>query len=61
MARDANPQAWFGSDRAGNGAVVAHDLAMTRIFSRGLSDSEVYQNYIATVPGNIVLKSFKIG
>ena len=61
MARDANPQSWFGSDRAGNGAVVAHDLALTRIFTRGLSDSEVFQNYIATVPGNIVLKSFKIG
>ena len=61
MAKPTNPLAFLGSDKAGNGAVVAHDLALTRIFTRGLSDSEVFQNYIATVPGNIVLKSFKIG
>ena len=61
MARPTNPLAFFGSDKAGNGAVVAHDLSLTRIFTRGLSDSEVYQNYIATIPGNIILKSFKIG
>ena len=61
MARPTNPLAFFGSDKAGNGAVVAHDLSLTRIFTRGLSDSEVFQNYIATVPGNITLKSFKIG
>ena len=61
MASPTNPLAFFGSDKAGNGAVVAHDLSLTRIFTRGLSDSEVFQNYIATVPGNITLKSFKIG
>jgi len=61
MARPTNPLAFFGSDKAGNGALAAHDLSLTRIFTRGLSDSEVYQNYIATIPGNIVLKSFKIG
>ena len=61
MASPTNPLAFFGSDKDGNGAVVAHDLSLTRIFTRGLSDSEVFQNYIATVPGNITLKSFKIG
>ena len=61
MARPTNPLAFFGSNKAGDGAIAAHDLSLTRIFTRGLSDSEVFQNYIATIPGNISLRSFKIG
>ena len=61
MAQLTNPYALLGSDKAGNGALVPHDLALTRIFNRALSDSEVFQNFIATVPGNIVLNSIKIG
>jgi len=56
-----NPRLLMGSDRTLAGANVAHDVSVTRVFNRPLSDSEVFQNFIATVPSNILLDNFKIG
>lgn len=56
-----NPRLLMGSDRTLAGANVAHDVSVTRVFNRPLSDSEVFQNFIATIPSNILLDSFKIG
>ena len=51
----------MGSDRALAGAAIAHDVALTRVFNRPLSDSEVFQNFIGTIPSNATLSNFKIG
>ena len=51
----------MGTTRALAGAQVAHDVGLTRVFSRALSDSEVFQNFIATIPSNMTLSNFKIG
>ena len=56
-----SPRLLIGSDRTLAGANVAHDVAVTRVFNRALSDSEVFQNFISTIPSNILLDSFKIG
>jgi len=55
------PRLLMGSDRTLAGANVAHDVSLTRVFSRALSDSEVFQNFISTIPSNILLDKFKIG
>ena len=55
------PRLLIGSDRALAGAQVAHDLALTRVFNRALSDSEIFQNFIGTIPSNATLTNFKIG
>jgi hypothetical protein len=55
------PRLLMGSDRTLAGANVAHDLSITRVFNRALSDSEVFQNFIATIPSNLTLSNFKIG
>ena len=63
-----SPRLLIGSDRANTddppiipGAQVAHDLGITRVFNRPLSDSEVFQNFIGTIPSNFILSNFKIG
>ena len=56
-----SPRLLIGSDRALAGAQVAHDVGLTRVFNRALSDSEVFQNFIGTIPSNIELSNFKIG
>ena len=61
MPELTSPRLLIGSDRALAGAQVAHDVGLTRVFSRALSDSEVFQNFIGTIPSNIELSNFKIG
>ena len=61
MPELTSPRLLIGSDRALAGAQVAHDIGLTRVFNRALSDSEVFQNFIATIPSNITLSNFKIG
>ena len=61
MPQLTSPRLLIGSDRALAGAQVAHDVGLTRVFSRALSDSEVFQNFIGTIPSNIELSNFKIG
>ncbi len=56
-----SPRLLIGSDRALAGAQVAHDVGLTRVFNRALSDAEVFQNFIATCPSNVTLFNFKIG
>ena len=55
------PRLLIGSDRALAGAQVAHDVSLTRVFNRPLSDSEIFQNFIGTIPSNINISNFKIG
>jgi hypothetical protein len=56
-----SPRLLMGTTRALAGAQVAHDLGLTRVFNRALSDSEVFQNFIGTIPSNLELSNFKIG
>ena len=56
-----SPRLLMGTTRALAGAQVAHDVGLTRVFNRSLSDSEVFQNFIATIPSNMTLSNFKIG
>ena len=56
-----SPRLLMGTTRALAGAQVAHDVGLTRVFNRPLSDSEVFQNFIATIPSNMTLSNFKIG
>ena len=50
-----------GSDSNNLGARVPHDVALTRIFTRPLSDSEIFSNYIATIPSNTVVNNIIVG
>ena len=61
MARPANPNLKVGSDSNNLGARVPHDVALTRIFTRPLSDSEIFSNYIATIPSNTVVNNIIVG
>ena len=61
MPNLTSPRLLMGSDRTLAGANVAHDVSVTRVFNRALSDSEVFQNFISTIPSNILLDNFKIG
>ena len=68
MPQMLSPRLLMGSARANTdtpptipGAEVAHDVGLTRVFNRPLSDSEVFQNFIATIPSNMTLTNFKIG
>ena len=61
MPELTSPRLLIGTDRALAGAQVAHDVGLTRVFNRAFSDSEVFQNFIATIPSNITLSNFKIG
>ena len=61
MPNLTSPRLLMGTTRALAGAQVAHDVGLTRVFSRALSDSEVFQNFIATIPSNMTLSNFKIG
>ena len=55
------PNLKIGSDSNRLGARVAHDVALTRIFTRPLSDSEIFSNYIATIPSNTVVSNIIVG
>ena len=55
------PRLLIGSDRALAGAQVAHDLSLSRVFNRALSDAEIFQNFIGTIPSNATISNFKIG
>ena len=57
----SSPRLLMGSDRVLAGANLAFDVALTRVFNRPLSDSEVFQNFIGTIPSNATLDNFKIG
>ena len=61
MPIPTSPRLLMGTTRALAGAQVAHDVGLTRVFNRALSDSEVFQNFIGTIPSNIELSNFKIG
>ena len=56
-----SPRLLMGTDRTLAGANLAFDVALTRVFNRPLSDSEVFQNFIGTIPSNATLSNFKIG
>jgi len=56
-----SPRLLMGSDRTLAGANLAFDVALTRVFNRPLSDSEVFQNFIGTIPSNATISNFKIG
>ena len=56
-----SPRLLMGSDRSLAGAQVAHDISLTRVFTRALSDSEIFQNFIGTIPSNATISNFKIG
>ena len=56
-----SPRLLMGSDRTLAGANLAFDVALTRGFNRPLSDSEVFQNFIGTIPSNATINNFKIG
>ena len=49
------------SDKDNNGAQVPADISITRVFTRGLSNNEIFQNYIATIPSNAVVESINVG
>ena len=61
MPELTTPRLLMGSDRTLAGANLAFDVALTRVFNRPLSDSEVFQNFIGTIPANATLDNFKIG
>ena len=61
MESPASPNLKVGSDSNNLGARVPHDVALTRIFTRPLSDSEIFSNYIATIPSNTVVNNIIIG
>ena len=61
MPELTSPRLLMGSDRTLAGANLAFDVALTRVFNRPLSDSEVFQNFIGTIPSNATLDNFKIG
>jgi predicted regulator of Ras-like GTPase activity (Roadblock/LC7/MglB family) len=56
-----SPRLLMGSDRTLAGANVPFDVSLTRVFNRPLSDSEVFQNFIGTIPSNATISNFKIG
>jgi hypothetical protein len=61
MPQLTSPRLLMGSDRTLAGANLAFDVALTRVFNRPLSDSEVFQNFIGTIPSNATISNFKIG
>ncbi len=61
MESPASPNLKVGSDSNNLGARVPHDVALTRIFTRPLSDSEIFSNYIATIPSNTVVNNIIVG
>jgi len=61
MPELTSPRLLMGSDRTLAGANLAFDVALTRVFNRPLSDSEVFQNFIGTIPSNATINNFKVG
>ena len=60
IPKPTSPRLLIGSSRVLAGATVSHDVAVTRVFNRALSDSEVFQNFIGTIPSNAVIENMKI-
>ena len=60
IPKPTSPRLLIGSSRVLAGATVSHDVAVTRVFNRALSDSEVFQNFIGTIPSNAVIENIKI-
>lgn len=60
MPEMTSPRLLVGSDRTLAGANISHDVAVTRVFNRALSDAEVFQNFIGTIPSNAVIENIKI-
>ena len=60
IPKPTSPRLLIGSSRVLAGATVSHDIALTRVFNRALSDSEVFQNFIGTIPSNAVIENIKI-
>ena len=50
IPKPTSPRLLIGSSRVLAGATVSHDVALTRVFNRALSDAEVFQNFIGTIP-----------
>ena len=60
IPKPTSPRLLIGSSRVLAGATVSHDVALTRVFNRALSDAEVFQNFIGTIPSNAVIENLKI-
>ena len=60
IPKPTSPRLLLGSSRVLAGATVSHDIAITRVFNRALSDAEVFQNFIGTIPSNAVIENMKI-
>ena len=60
IPKPTSPRLLIGSSRVLAGATVSHDIALTRVFNRALSDAEVFQNFIGTIPSNAVIENIKI-
>ena len=61
MPNRTSPKFYLMSDKDNNGAQVPADISITRVFTRGLSNNEIFQNYIATIPSNSVVESINVG
>lgn len=51
----------FGIANDLSGSALTGCVGLTRYFNSALTDQEIFQNYIATIPSNIVIESIKIG
>ena len=60
IPKPTSPRLLIGSSRVLAGATVSHDIALTRVFNRALSDAEIFQNFIGTIPSNAVIENIKI-
>lgn len=62
MDRVSNTQRLFiGDDSSSTGTSLPFDVGLTRVFTRPLSDSEVFINFISTIPSNTIIKNIKAG
>ena len=61
IPKPTSPRLLIGSSRVlAGGPLFSHDVALTRVFNRALSDAEVFQNFIGTIPSNAVIENMKI-
>jgi len=51
----------IGIDKDLSSSALTGCVGVTRIFNAALTDQEIFQNYIATIPTNMVIESIKIG
>ena len=52
---------FIGDDSSSTGTDLPFDVGLTRIFTRPLTDNEVFINYISTIPSNSIIKNIKVG